>query len=362
MHAHARSGDIPAPDPMTVAHAAPSFRHEPVLLAEVLALVPAPGPAAGQAGQARPRLLVDATLGGGGHAAALLEEFPGAELFGCDRDPEAVEAARERLAPFGGRVLLKQLAFSALPHHLLAGSVDFLLADLGVSSHQLESGPRGFSFTSDGPLDMRMDPAAGEPAAALVNHARPEALLELLRRFGEERFAPRIVQAIAQARALAPIETTGQLARLVAQAVPARFQRRGFHPATRVFQALRIAVNDELGELERLLDAAPALLAPGGRLAVISFHSLEDRIVKERFRSWEAPCTCPPSMPACVCGKVPIGRRVTRKPVVPSAAEAARNPRSRSAKLRAFELAPETLQETPPEAPAELPPNGGAAP
>ncbi|HKI97998.1 MAG TPA: 16S rRNA (cytosine(1402)-N(4))-methyltransferase RsmH [bacterium] len=311
-----------------VATPASAFRHDPVLLAEVLSYVPP-----------QPHLLVDATVGGAGHAQALLERFPDAELFACDRDPDAVTAARERLAPHAGRVLVKQLPFSALPHHLLAGSVSFLLADLGVSSHQLETGPRGFSFTEDGPLDMRMDPAAGEPAAALVNHARPEDLVDLLRRFGEERFAPRIVQAIVAARSEAPIETTGQLARLAAHAVPAKFHRRGFHPATRVFQALRIAVNDELGELERLLDVAPPLLAPGGRLAIISFHSLEDRLVKDRFRDWEQPCTCPPSMPICVCGKVPLGRRVMRKPVGPSSAEAARNPRSRSAKLRVFEKA-----------------------
>jgi 16S rRNA (cytosine1402-N4)-methyltransferase len=332
MHAHALSGDHPAHDPMSAGAGSfspvPGFRHEPVLLEAVLELAPRDA-----------RLLVDATVGGAGHALALLERCPSAELFACDRDPDAVAAARERLAPHGERVLIKQLAFSDLPHHLLVGSVDFLLADLGVSSHQLETGPRGFSFTQDGPLDMRMDPDAGSPASELVNHARPEALREVLQRFGEERFAPRIVQAIVAARAQAPIETTGQLARIVAGAVPAKFQRRGFHPATRVFQALRIAVNDELGELERLLDCALGLLAPAGRLVVVSFHSLEDRLVKDRFRAWEQPCTCPPSMPACVCGKVPLGRRITRKPVTASTAESARNPRSRSAKLRAFEKA-----------------------
>ncbi len=335
MHAHAMSCKTPSyktlprePLPAAAVPAADRYRHEPVLLAEVLDFVPP-----------QARLLVDATVGGGGHAEALLRRCPAAELFACDRDPDAVEATRARLAADAQRVLVKQIAFSELPHHLLAGSVDFLLADLGVSSYQLETGPRGFSFTQDGPLDMRMDPAAGEPAAVLVNTARPEVLLDLLRRYGEERFAPRIVQSIVQARADAPIATTAVLARLVAQAVPAKFQRRGFHPATRVFQALRIAVNDELGELERLLDVAPELLAPGGRLAVIGFHSLEDRLVKDRFREWEQPCTCPPSMPACVCGKVPLGRRLTRKPLVASGAEAARNPRSRSAKLRVFEKA-----------------------
>jgi 16S rRNA (cytosine1402-N4)-methyltransferase len=317
----AQTGDSPIPG---------GFHHRPVLLEAVLSFVPEGA-----------RLLVDCTLGGGGHAEALLERHPRAELFGCDRDGEAVEAARARLARLGARVLLKAMPFSQVPHHLLAGSVDFLLADLGASSHQLDTGARGFSFTRDGPLDMRMEPGGGQPSAAeLVNHARPEALLELLRRYGEERFAPRMVRAIVAARAEAPIETTGRLAAIVAGTVPARHQRRGFHPATRVFQALRIAVNDELGELERLLDAALPLLRPGGRMVVISFHSLEDRLVKERFRRWETPCTCPPSLPLCVCGELPRGRRLTRKPLVPRAEEAQDNPRSRSAKLRAFGKGP----------------------
>ena len=358
MHALAMSGKDPSYAPHATAAdpgAAPgdaAYRHEPVLCAEVLDCAPP-----------QPRLLVDATLGGGGHALALLERFPRAELFGCDRDPEAVAAARARLEPASGRVLIKQARFSELPHHLLAASVNYLLADLGVSSHQLDTGPRGFSFTQDGPLDMRMDPgAAGPTAATLVNTLRPPALLDVLRRFGEERFAPRIVQAIAAARAEQPIETTGRLARIVAQAVPAKFQRRGFHPATRVFQALRIAVNDELGELERLLDGALPLLAPGGRLAIIAFHSLEDRLVKDRFRDWEQPCTCPPNMPACVCGKVPLGRRVTRKPITASEAEAARNPRSRSARLRVFEKAaagPNAPKADAPQAAAQGPRRSG---
>ena len=307
---------------------AAGYQHLPVLMKEVLGCVP--GDAA---------LLADCTLGGGGHAEALLRAFPAAELFGCDRDARAIEAARERLADFSARTLLKQIPFSQLPHHVLAGSLDFLLADLGVSSHHLDDPGRGFSFMRDGPLDMRMDPGSGDPSAAdLVNEARREALLEWLRAYGEERFAPRIVEAILAARAEEPIRTTGELARIVAEAVPAKFHRKGFHPATRVFQALRIAVNDELGELERLLDKALYLLKPGGRLAVIAFHSLEDRRVKERFVGWETPCTCPPSMPVCVCGKVPLGHRVTRKPIMASPEEQADNPRCRSSRLRVFEL------------------------
>jgi len=305
----------------------PLFRHDPVLVAEVLALVPP-----------QARLLADCTLGGAGHARALLERFPEAELFAADRDPRAVEAGRAALAEFGARVLVKQAAFSGLARHLPMGGVDFLLADLGVSSPQVDTAARGFSFSQDGPLDMRMDPdGGGRSAADLVNRARPEELLDLLRRHGEEPFAPRIVRALVEEREREPIAGTLRLARIVAGVVPVKFHRRGYHPATQVFQALRIEVNDELGELERLLAGALDLLAPGGRIAVISFHSLEDRRVKEAFRRWESPCECPTTLPRCVCGKTPLGRRVTRKPIVAGVEELARNPRSRSAKLRAFE-------------------------
>jgi 16S rRNA (cytosine1402-N4)-methyltransferase len=307
----------------------PAFRHVPVLLEEALGFVPA-----------QARVLVDATLGGGGHAEALLRRFPEAELFGCDRDCEAVEAARRKLAPFGERTLLKPLRFAELHHYVLLGTVDCLLADLGVSSHQLDVAERGFSVSAEGPLDMRMDSRADGPTAAdLVNQSPEERLRDWFWTLGEERFAPRIVQAVSRARRKAPIRTTTQLARIVAEAVPAKYHRKGFHPATKVFQALRMAVNGELEELETLLDHVPALLAPRGRAVVIAFHSLEDRMVKERFRRWENPCVCPPSLPRCACGAVPLGRRLTRKPVTASEAERARNPRSRSAKLRAFEAA-----------------------
>ncbi len=221
---------------------------------------------------------------------------------------------------------------------MLMESVDYLLADLGVSSPQLDEGGRGFSFTRDGPLDMRMDASAGGATAAkLVNSAEPERLLDILRRFGEERFATRIIKAIVVARTREPIETTTHLAELIAAAVPARFHRKGHHPATRTFQALRMEVNGELRELESLLDVALDLLKPGGRITVISFHSLEDRLVKNRFRKWEQPCECPPRIPVCICGQVQKGFRVNRKVVMASAAECDRNPRSRSAKLRSFE-------------------------
>jgi 16S rRNA (cytosine1402-N4)-methyltransferase len=304
----------------------PSVGHEPVLLGEVLSFVPSSA-----------KLIVDATAGRGGHARALLEHSPQAEVLAVDRDPDAVTAVREFLASFGKRILVKQLPFSELPHHVLAESVDFLLADLGMSSPQLHEAERGFSFSHDGPLDMRMDPSGGQTAADLVNRARPDELLETLREHGEEPFAPRIVKAIVAERQKGPITRTGQLAHLVSNAVPAKFHRRGYHPATQVFQALRIAVNDELGELDRLLAAAPGLLAHGGRLAIIAFHSLEDRRVKEAFRTWENPCVCPPDLPRCVCGKAPLGQRLTKRPETASDAELARNPRSRSAKLRVFE-------------------------
>ncbi|HEX7927191.1 MAG TPA: 16S rRNA (cytosine(1402)-N(4))-methyltransferase RsmH [bacterium] len=300
--------------------------HEPVLLNEVLSFVPSSA-----------KLLVDVTAGRGGHARALLDAAPQAELLALDRDPDAVTAVREAFASYGARALVKQAAFSELPHHVLAASVDFLLADLGMSSPQLNEPDRGFSFTHDGPLDMRMDPTGGSTAADVVNHARPDALLALLREYGEEPFAPRIVKAIVAEREKAPILRTGQLAKIVANAVPTKFHRRGYHPATQVFQALRIEVNDELGELDRLLTTALDVLSPGGRIAVIAFHSLEDRRVKEAFRTWENPCTCPPELPRCICGKQPLGQRVTKRPVTASEDEARRNPRSRSAKLRVFE-------------------------
>jgi 16S rRNA (cytosine1402-N4)-methyltransferase len=306
-----------------------AFRHESVLLAEMLSFVPVGA-----------RIAADCTLGGGGHARALLERFPNMQLFGCDRDSAAIDAARGTLANYSERTLIKHLPFSAVPHHVLLESVDFLLADLGVSSPQVDEGARGFSFTRDGPLDMRMDPTrSSRTAADLVNHASGDELLRLFYELGEERFAPRIVRAIEIARAAEPIETTGRLAKLVAEAVPKRFHKPGFHPATQVFQALRMTVNDELPELERLLAAIPDLLAPGGHAAVIAFHSLEDRRVKDAFRLWESPCVCPIDLPRCVCGKVPLGHRVTRKPVVAGSEEVRRNPRARSAKLRVFEKA-----------------------
>lgn len=312
------------------------FHHVPVLLDAVLAAVPTGA-----------RLLVDATLGGGGHAEALLQNFPEAELFGCDRDPRAVEAAQERLAPFGPRAMLRQTPFAALGSHLLAQSVDFLLADLGVSSHQIDTPERGFQFSGDGPLRMTMDGSTGAgDAAHLLAEVDEPALTALLRDYGEERYARQIARAILAARAAGPITRTGQLANIISGAVPGKYRRGPIHPATRTFQALRIAVNDELGQLDALLDQALDLLRPGGRVAVISFHSLEDRRVKQCFARWENPCTCPAHMPACVCGRTPLGRRLGRKAQVASEAEVGANPRSRSARLRVFEKAGGPAEDT----------------
>ncbi len=306
-----------------------AFEHTPVLLAEALtALEPRPG-----------GRFVDATVGGGGHAAALLDRTaPDGRLLGLDQDPEAVAAARARLARYGTRAVVVHANFEALAAvaaaHGFTG-VDGVLFDLGVSSHQLTTGRRGFSFRVDAPLDMRMDPTAGPTAADLVNTLDEAALADLIYQYGEEPRSRAIARAIVRARATTPIDSTLRLAELVARAAGGRQGRS--HPATRTFQALRIAVNRELEVLERALAAAVELLRPGGRLAVISFHSLEDRIVKRFIAAAERPCVCPPQVPVCVCGRLPTLRALTRKPVEPGAAEIAANPRSRSARLRAAE-------------------------
>jgi len=278
---------------------------------------------------------VDATVGGGGHAEAILSATaPDGRLLGLDLDPEALEVARRRLAPFGERVVLRHGSFALLA--TLAADfapADGILLDLGLSSLQLADPVRGFSFSQEGPLDMRFDPDAGGPTAAdLVNDLSVKELTEILYRYGEERQARRIAEAIVAAR---PIRSTRHLAEVVAAAVGRG--RRRIHPATRTFQALRIAVNDELGALQVALPQALDLLAPGGRLVVISFHSLEDRIVKRFLRQEARDCICPPESPACTCGHRARLRVLTRKPVRPTPEEVVQNPRSRSARLRAAE-------------------------
>lgn len=306
-----------------------AFHHIPVLLEETMeALAVRPG-----------GIYIDCTIGGGGHAAEILRRCsPDGRLIGLDQDEEALRAARERLAPFGDRVTLVHTNFAHVAdvaERLGIGGADGVLMDLGVSSHQFDEGERGFSYQHDAPLDMRMDRTQSFTAAVLVNEWEESEIARVIREYGEERWAGRIAHFIVKARRQRPIETTGQLVQIIKAAIPAAARREGGHPARRTFQALRIAVNDELGALERGLEGALRVLRPGGRLAVITFHSLEDRIVKQTFARWANPCTCPPDLPVCVCGKRPVAEPVTRKPVRASAAEVKANPRSRSATLRA---------------------------
>jgi len=279
-------------------------------------------------------LFVDATVGAGGHAEAILERGPDARLLGLDRDAEALETARRRLARFGDRVELLEANFSDL-EEVLANRphADGILADLGVSSMQLDEARRGFSFRREGPLDMRMG-KDGRTAADIVATASAEELTRIFREWGEERMAAKIARGIVRERTRGPIHTTRQLARIVAVE---KGGREKIDPATRVFQALRIEVNQELTALARFLAAAVARLNEGGRLAVISYHSLEDRIVKDAFKRESGVCLCPPRLPQCVCGARAALRVLTRRPLRPSDAEQRRNPRSRSAKLRVAE-------------------------
>jgi 16S rRNA (cytosine1402-N4)-methyltransferase len=277
---------------------------------------------------------VDATLGAGGHAQALLEHGPELRLLGIDRDPDALALARRRLSPFGARVEFLEGDFSELDA-LLAGrpAPDGILADLGVSSMQLETPARGFSFRRDGPLDMRMG-RSGRSAAEIVAASSVEELTRIFREYGEERMAAKIARGIVSERGRGPITTTRQLARIVASA---KGSREMIDPATRVFQALRIEVNQELVALSRFLAAAVNRANARGRLAVISYHSLEDRLVKETFRRESGMCLCPPRIPRCVCGTRTLLRVLTRRPLSPSEAERQANPRSRSARLRIAE-------------------------
>ena len=301
--------------------------HKPVLLEAVLELLePPPGES----------LMVDATLGEGGHAEAFLSRFPGLTLFGVDKDEEILGRAKARLQRFTGRVELFRRGFAEFFERFdQAGrKPDRILLDLGVSLFHFEASGRGFSFRKSEPLDMRLEAGRGPTAAELVNASSEGELVRILREYGEEPFARRIARSIVCAREKAPIARSDELAELVRRAVPPEARRGRIHPATRTFQALRIAVNGELEELARALPAALAALAPGGRIGVISFHSLEDRAVKRFFQERARACTCPPDSPICQCG----GRReleiLTRKPVAPDEGERAANPASRSAKLR----------------------------
>jgi len=301
--------------------------HVPVLAEEVLAvLAPRPG-----------EIVIDATFGAGGHARLLAEALRGeGKLIAVDRDP-TVAPYVERLRR-DSRTPLRFLGgdFATVLEHLAGNGkrADAILLDLGVSSMQLDRPERGFSYAADAPLDMRMDPSAELTARAVVNDADERELADIFRRYGEERYARQIARAIDRRRRKQPFERTGELVETIKAAIPAPARFGEGHPAKRVFQALRIEVNDELGALERALPAALAMLRPGGRLAVISFHSLEDRIVKRFLRAQEHGCTCPPDFPVCVCGSEPSLRATPRRAIRPSAAEVARNPRAQSARLR----------------------------
>jgi 16S rRNA (cytosine1402-N4)-methyltransferase len=301
-----------------------AFEHRPVMVVEVVSLLAA----------VPPGVVVDATVGGGGHARALLEAHPDLRLVGIDRDADALAAAARTLATFGDRVVgLHHARFDRLGK-LVSGPVAGVLFDLGVSSHQLDRVERGFSYRLDGPLDMRMDRSEAGTAADLVNNADESTLARMLAVSGEGRFARRIARRIVERR---PLTTTGELAEAVRSAIPAASRRTGGHPARRAFQAIRIAVNDELAALGPALDTAIGLLAPGGRCVALAYHSGEDRIVKERFGvAATGGCTCPPGLP-CACGARPLVRLLNRGARKPTAAEVRANPRAESARLRACE-------------------------
>jgi 16S rRNA (cytosine1402-N4)-methyltransferase len=306
-----------------------SFEHKPVLLEECidsLAIVP-------------DGIYIDGTAGGAGHSAAIAEKLTTGRLVAIDRDPSAVEAAAQRLGGFGPVATVVRSNYSAIPEVLESlgiKGVNGILLDLGVSSHQLDEAQRGFSYHQDAPLDMRME-QSGMSAYDVVNNYDERELSRIFREYGEEKFAPRIARAINTARTRKQISTTGELVEIIKAGIPAAARREGGHPAKRVFQAVRIEVNAEFAHLKDCLFAAFETLLPGGRFVVITFHSLEDRIVKQSFQKLCEGCVCPPQFPVCVCGKKPGARLVNKKPITAKVCEIAENNRSRSAKLRVLE-------------------------
>lgn len=307
------------------------FQHKPVMLNEVIDSL-----------KIRPEgTYVDGTLGGAGHSSQIARRLSGeGRLFGFDQDAAAIEAAAKRLEPYKDRVSIIRSNYSEMRERLSelgVRSADGILLDLGVSSYQLDDAQRGFSYRADAPLDMRMDQRQKLSAREVVNGYSIGELTRVIREYGEERFARNIAKHITAEREKKPIETTGELISIIKAAIPAKAREGGGHPAKRTFQAIRIEVNRELDVLSDSLDGMIDLLADGGRICVITFHSLEDRIVKEVFRRNENPCTCPPEFPVCVCGKKSKGHVITRKPIIPSEEETEENPRSKSAKLRVFE-------------------------
>ena len=309
------------------------FEHKSVLLEETIAYL-----------NIRPDgIYADGTLGGGGHASEVLKRLgPSGRYIGIDQDADALAAAGERLKPFGDRVTIVRDNYEnmgAVLKKLGISQVDGILLDLGVSSYQLDTPERGFSYKTDTVLDMRMDQRQRVTAKDIVNGYSESELYRIIRDYGEDKFARNIAKHIAAAREKKSIETTGQLVEIIREAVPAKAQMTGGHPAKKTFQAIRIELNHELDVLNHSIDQMIGLLKPGGRFCIITFHSLEDRIVKNSFRRNENPCTCPPNFPVCVCGKVSRGRVVTKKPVLPGEEELTENKRAKSAKLRVFERA-----------------------
>ena len=285
-------------------------------------------------------IYVDGTLGGAGHSRCIAERLTTGRLIGIDRDPVALKAAGERLKPFGDKVTLVHSNFCDMAQVLKdldIPGVDGILLDLGVSSPQLDDGQRGFSYMADAPLDMRMNNCDSLDACTVVNTWSQEELKRILYTYGEERYAPQIAAAICRRRQQSPVSTTLELVDIIRSAMPPMALREKQHPAKRSFQAIRIAVNDELSAVEKIMTDAVDLLNPGGRLAIITFHSLEDRIVKLGMNEWAKGCTCPPGFPVCVCGKKPRVKVISRKPIIASETELEENPRSRSAKLRVCE-------------------------
>lgn len=307
------------------------FEHKPVLLEETIDSL-----------RVKPDgIYVDGTLGGGGHASEVckrLGEY--GKLIGIDQDAAAIMAAKERLTGYKDKVIIVRSNYEDIKtvlQDLKIAKVDGICLDLGVSSYQLDTADRGFTYREDAPLDMRMDQREEETAADIVNTYSESGLYRIIRDYGEDKFAKNIAKHIVRAREEEPIMTTGQLIDIIKAAIPMKVRAAGGHPAKKTFQAIRIELNHELEVLNNSIDSMIELLNPGGRLSIITFHSLEDRIVKTRFRSNENPCTCPPDFPVCVCGKVSKGRVVTRKPVIPSEGEIEENKRSKSSKLRVFE-------------------------
>lgn len=307
------------------------FKHTPVLLDETIkALVIKPD-----------GVYLDGTLGGGGHAFEVCKRLGDkGRFYGIDQDGAAIEAAGRRLEEFGGKVTIIRNNYCNAKEALKekgVGSVDGIILDLGVSSYQLDAVERGFTYNYDTPLDMRMDRRQKLTAKDIVNDYDEQSLYRVIKDYGEDQFAKNIAKHIVQARAKRPIETTFELNEIIKAAIPAKMRAAGGHPSKRTFQAIRIECNHELDVLRESLDDLAGMLNPAGRLCIITFHSLEDRIVKNFFRKMENPCTCPPEFPVCVCGKVPYGKAVPRKPILPSEKEMEENPRSKSAKLRVFE-------------------------